>query len=523
MSDAITQIRSALAQMFALGLTRLKPEALFQLRQMLDASGFQRCIALLEELGAQKDPANRFKAFTKLLLALRQLEVAITPFPRLKAGGFVAVPGFRGFAVPQSCAAFEGPESVRQFLTSEMYRVPGLYLLAEKLDPGRLTMHELVPLLSHGFYREATLEKLKGLPDDRREALAVKLLELKGRPLRRAGIALLASLGARLSAMKSMLPMLADPGTQRDASAAFVALGSRAVAALGSAADAEQDALREQAARLLYLIADKQSQVPLKRFASDRVPVVKTWAKLGLAAIGAVDDSVLQQSANDKCDHLLRIYSKLLLIRRGQMPIEKLSADLGEGGWRHFKLLVPAIAELDEAEELISPTLVKFRNGQTKEDRRLAFELLQHLPYARFRTIFRLAAGDCDPDIARKGLEILVRHEGYSALDRFRDLSAVLTRPYDSLTPDEKQYAQDNILPYLTEVGDCRFVPYLKGLLRERCYSGATIEYIYSLRPMVVEFGAPLVPALKELARDPNPNIGGAAREVLDEIGGKQA
>jgi HEAT repeat protein len=523
MSDAITQIRSALAQMFALGLTRLKPEALFHLRQMLDASGFQRCIALLEELGAQKDPANRFKAFTKLLLALRQLEVAITPFPRLKAGGFVAVPGFRGFAVPQSYAALDGQDQVRQFLTAEMHRVPGLYVLAEKLEPARLTMHELVPLLSHGFYRDATLEKLKSLPDDRREALAGKLIELKGRPLRRAGVALLASLGARLSAMKALLPMLADAGTQKEASAAFLALGSRAISVLGSAVDSEQESVREQAAKLLFQIADKQSQVPLKRLSSDRVPVVKTWAKLGLAAIGAVDDSVLLQGSNDRSDHLMRIYSKLLLTRRGQMPIEKLAEDLGEGCRRQFKLAVPAIAELDEAEELISPTLVKFRNGQTKEDRRLAFELLQHLPYARFRTIFRLAAGDCDPDIARNGLETLIRHEGYTALDRFRDLSAVLTRRYEQLTADEKQYAQDNILLYLADLGDCRFVPYLKGLLRERCYSGATIEYTYHLRPMMVEFGAPLVPALKELARDPNPNICGAAREVLDEIGGKQA
>ncbi|MBI3890338.1 MAG: HEAT repeat domain-containing protein [Candidatus Wallbacteria bacterium] len=519
MSDVLNKVREVLATMFASGLNAIDQQTLWKLRESLETGGFQRSVAMVEDLAAQKDASGRFKSFTKLLLAIRQLELAITPFPKLKAGGFVAVPGLHSFAIPQGYAAI-GASELRPFFETKRFRVPGHYLVSEKLDPLKLALPDLVPILSHSFYREMAIERLKSLPDERREQLANRLLELKNCLLRRAGVSLLASLGARVSAMKSLLPLLADPGIGRDVQAYFMALGNRACTAIGTVADSPDDAVREQACKMLRQLADPRAEPALKRMVNDRAPAVRSWAKLALFASTGRDTAQLAPLMAEKDNAIVRIIGKAELVRAKKLPPTRMLEELGEGGWRNFKLTIPAIAELAEADMLLKSTLTNFLSAPTREARRTAFEMLQHLPDSRYRWLFRMAASDCDPDIARKGLEILVRAEGFGALEANLELGPVLTRPC-KLTEEEKQYAMERVMPHIPAVGDCRFVPYLVETLQDRCRFAVAIEYTYSLRPMLIEYGAPIASALKELTKDSNPNISGPAREVHGEIGAK--
>ncbi|MBI4868968.1 MAG: hypothetical protein HY816_18665 [Candidatus Wallbacteria bacterium] len=519
MSDVLRQVRSQLTSMFASGLQALDQQALWKLREALEGGGFQRSVVMVEELATQKDGPGRFKSFTKLLLAIRQLELAITPFPKLKAGSFIPVASLKGFAIPASYAG-QPAEGLRPFLEEKRYRVEGQYLVDEKADPAKLGLPELVPMLSHSFYREAALAKLKTLPDERREQLANRLLELKNRLLRRAGVALLASLGARISAMKVLLPLLADASVGRDVQAFFLSLGSRAVTALGSVADSPIDGVREQACKMMRQLADPRGEPALKRLINDKVASVRSWAKLALFASMGREPTQLPALLADKDDALLRIYGKAELVRAKKLPPTRMLEELGEGGWRHFKLSIPAIAELAESDMLLRSTFTNFLSGATRETRRQAFEMLQHLPDDRYQWVFRMAAADCDPDISRKGVELLARAEGFAALEANLELEPALTRP-GRLTESEKQYAMERILPHIPAVGDCRFAPYLAELIRERCAFGVAIEYTYSLRPMLVEYGAPLTTVLRELEKDSNANISGVAREVHTEIGAK--
>ena len=139
------------------------------------------------------------------------------------------------------------------------------------------------------------------------------------------------------------------------------------------------------------------------------------------------------------------------------------------------------------------------------------------------KKVFSVAANDKDPSLASMARNRLVELKGFDALALFYDTSQAIFIAPENLSLEALHYINYYVLPLIPHTGDCRFIRFLNYLFVKHSGKKQQFDYENSIKPILVQFGEPLVSVLSENLFASDNEMSLAAEELLIEIGGTQA
>lgn len=404
--------------------------------------------------------------------------------------------------------------SPQVFASSKFGRYKATSLMMKSPIFTSLSREKLIPVLTNQDLAPGILSLLKRMKPDKKISLAKDLLGRTNLLLRRAGLALVKDLP-----IEERAPLLVGALKDRD-------LRQRVVQELLedpppvfphliSALMSEDFPDKPMIFNVLRRMRLSKSKDPVSTFLEYPDPEIQFWSRLTMHASGAQYVNYLREIAAGTDQALWRIYAKLELINDGLLRERYLVAELKSGDQLAHVYAAQAIAELPNFPSQLQQIVTALSQSGDREMRLKAIQTLALFNDIRLLEAFEEAARDPHPPVWKRAIGRLVALKGFQALQEHFDLHPMLNTPYEQLTISEQQYILYHLVPLIPLVPDFRFAPYLGGLTADTCEKGIDLHFELNLRPILVEFGEPLLYELGSLALSENPHLSSVGEELL--------
>jgi len=500
-------------------------------------------LANLDQFIGTQNGHLRFKLATKMVLALDQISLRQINTSQLSEDCKHCLAGNDIIYLSEKLLP-ENHADIERMIIGGLGIVELVHYVRSEFDPESVQMSLLILLLSHSTLRKEVLKKFKPLSSDKQILLGKKLYAMRNRLVAESGFQLLLQANSEEARIvlvtfshNAFVTNLLRKEIRNSPSSYSKHLYHHIGLLCNFLPDSDEKLIlpstEEELARiatlasLLYLVKPSPDDVSLlKLLEKTSHPVIRSYAAIALLAAGDSDERKLKHNILDLEDHVLRIYSKLHLFKKGIIDNKFLLTEFNGDNPEIHKLTFEALDNLGDKQllDIINPLVEETLYDSSPSARKKGLiKLVKSNSQALAWKVLLPASEDSDTVIASMAKKRLIELLGFEALNVFFDVSNAIFSTTDKLALEVRHYIDYFILPHIANAGDCRFTPYLNHLFVEHSAKKQKFDYDNTIKPILLNFGEPLIPFLGENLFASEQDISLAAEELLIEIGGEEA
>jgi len=476
--------------------------------------GAREALDRLRETLATATGQQRVREFTRALGNVRQAYLRECRVEKVDMSRVSRTPVSEHVLVELTEEERERELSPEILASSRVHRFKGLTLLLKSSIFSSMSRETLISLLSNSSLAPAVLSLLRKLKPTKRLVIAEDLLGRTNLYLRRAGLTMVKDLPMDQKG-GLIVQALGDPDLRSRAGWALLGDPTGAYPQMAAALMNSSCRHRAEILRVLRRFRFSKAQDTVATLIDDEDPRVAFWARLTLHASGKSQTNHLREWAASVDQPLERVFAKLELINDGVMKEKQLVSELKNADQLAHKYAAEAITELTDFPKQLSKIIAAVQRSSDREERLQAMQKLALFDDRRLLEYFEEGARDAHEPVRRRAISRLVSLKGFTAIEEYFDVDPVLNTPYSELSLSEQQYIIYHVLPLIPRAPDFRFAPYLAALTADTCEHGIDLQFELNLKPILVEFGEPLLYELGRLAFSRNPYLSSIAEELL--------
>jgi HEAT repeat protein len=535
---SLEHIRRRLSRLFMNGLSNVLPSDLDKIKNSIVKLGLSgnegeilnEITVKLDYFAATTNNHERFKLATKMVLALDQISLRKLATTRFVAKEKSLLDGNKAIYISESNIPSTAESTVSLIRSGHGIVELIQYVRSSRFKPETATIDLLIPLLTHSSLRAETIGRLRKLPENEQAALGKTLLGMKNKLLCISGIELL----AKADCNEGWGNLMNFP--DRPYALALVREELRSnhfnyqrplYDAIKKLAEEKHSRHLESLSSLMHLVKPAPDDIgTIKELEKSDNIKISSYATIALLKVGNGDERLLKQQTSNLDNDILRIYSKVFLHQKGIIDDKYVLSEFNSDDENAHKIAFDAMEDLGQRRlmDLIKPLIEEAIYGSSPSVRsKYLAKIISGRNSLLIRDVFLPAAFDTDKSVSTMAKNRLIELSGFEAMALFFDTSSAIFSDPEKLGLEALHYINYYLVPHIAHTGDCRFTRFLNHLVFHYSSKKQQYDYENSIKPILINFGEPLIDFLAEDLFANEPSISLAAEELLIEIGGKEA